>query len=325
MTKGAFILSLDFELIWGTLDLHGPEAFRAACEFEREVVVDRLLRLLEELEVPATWLILGHLLLDSCRPQGTTPHPEIVRPRHHWVRGDWFAHDPCGDERSHPTFYGRSLVEKIRACPVPQEIGSHSFSHVIFGDPGCSRETADSELGVSARLARELGLGPRSFAFPRNRVGHLDLLPRHGIRCYRGPGPRWYERRMGSGALARMGHLADVLLATRPPVVVPEWKACGLWDIPGSMIYFPMHGRRRHLPVSLRVRRAKKGLRAAVQHGKVFHLWFHPTNLADEPDRMFEGLREILTFARDLRTSGHLDVLPMTAVADQAARHAGRA
>ena len=52
-----------------------------------------------------------------------------------WERGDWFEHDPCTTETLAPTFFGRSLVEKIRACPTPQEIGSHSFSHVIFGDP----------------------------------------------------------------------------------------------------------------------------------------------------------------------------------------------
>jgi hypothetical protein len=35
LDRGAFVLSLDFELIWGTMDLLGPEAFRAACERER--------------------------------------------------------------------------------------------------------------------------------------------------------------------------------------------------------------------------------------------------------------------------------------------------
>jgi peptidoglycan/xylan/chitin deacetylase (PgdA/CDA1 family) len=316
--KGVFTLSLDFELIWGTLDLFGPDRFQAACEFERRVVIDRLLELLAEFEVPATWLVLGHLLLDSCRREGTVPHPEIHRPRHSWVEGDWFAHDPCADEQSHPTFYGRTLVEKIRACPVPQEIGSHSFSHVIFGDPGCSRDTADSELAASAGLAAAIGLKPRSFAFPRNSVGHLDLLTRHGLRGYRGPGPRWYERRVRSWGLDRIAHLAEVLAAVRPPVVTPEWTEHGLWSIPGSMIYFPMHGRRRHIPLSVRVRRAHKGLRAAVQHRKLFHLWFHPTNLADEPDRMFAGLRDVLARARALADSGQLDILPMAEVAERA-------
>ena len=316
-TRGVFTLSLDFELIWGTLDLFGPQAFRRVCEIERQLVIDRLLSLLEEMELSATWCILGHLFLDSCRREGGVAHAEIHRPRHAWVQGDWFAQDPCRDERSDPSFYGRSLVEKIRACRAPQEIGSHSFSHVIFGDSGCSPETAESELKACVRVAKDMGIAPTSFAFPRNRVGHLDLLPRHGFRCYRGPG-RWYERSATPGALERLAHLADVLGAVRPPVVLPEHAGQGLWNIPGSMIYFPMHGLRRHIPVSLRVRRARRGLAAAVEHRKVFHLWFHPTNLADEPERMFAGLREIFGEVSRLRRTGQLEVLTMGQLAARA-------
>ena len=65
------------------------------------------------------------------------------------------------------------------------------------------------------------------------------------------------------------------------------------------MIYFPMHGLRRHIPVSRRVRRARRGLDAAVRTGRVFHLWFHPTNLADEPEAMFRGLRDIFSAVRE--------------------------
>jgi peptidoglycan/xylan/chitin deacetylase (PgdA/CDA1 family) len=312
--RGVFTLSVDFELIWGTADLFGPERFRRACEIEREVVIDRLLALLEEHNVPATWCILGHLFLPSCQSSGGRPHPEIVRPRHSWVRGDWFRHDPCSDEARDPLFYGRSLVEKILACRVPQEIGSHSFSHVIFSDDGCSRETAASELGACIRAAKELGIEPRSFAFPRNGVGHLDLLPEFGFACYRGPAPRWYERRETPRTIDRVARLLTVLTASTPPVVTPEPVIGGLWNIPASMIYFPGHGIRRRIPAERRVRRALKGLDAAVGKQGVFHLWFHPTNLADEPEAMFTGLRAILQHACGLRRRGELAVEPMGAL-----------
>ena len=309
--RGVFTLSLDFELLWGTVDLFGPERFRRACEVEREIVVDRLLSLLEEFEIPATWCILGHLLLAECRSSNGRAHPEIVRPRHAWVRGDWLQHDPCSDETRAPLFYGRSLVERILACRVPQEIGSHSFSHVIFSDSGCSRETAASELQASVAAARDLGLTLRSFAFPRNGVGHLDLLPEFGFTSYRGPAPRWYERREPLTGWHRIAHLWSVLAASTPPVVTLETAGASLVNVPASMIYFPMHGPRRHIPLSRRVRRARKGIDAAIRTGRVFHLWFHPTNLADEPETMFRGLREIFTAVHDGRRQGRLSVESM--------------
>jgi peptidoglycan/xylan/chitin deacetylase (PgdA/CDA1 family) len=318
-SKGIFTISLDFELIWGTLDLFGPDGFANHCVAEREHVIDRLLDLFTEFDVPATWCILGHLFLDQCRSIDGVKHPEIVRPSHKWCAGDWFERDPGGTEGSQPVFFGRSLVRKIQSCPVPQEIGSHSFSHVIFGDAGCSRLTAASELTTCVRVADEMGIRLRSFAFPRNEPGHLDLLPEHGFACYRGVEPNWYYKPRWPSAVRRLAHLSDVIVAARPPVVVPEVDNTGLVNIPGSMIYFPRHGFRRYIPNSLRVKRAAKGLRAAADQKRIFHLWFHPTNLAGDQqtmDAMFGGLSRILEYAQSLRRRGEIEVLSMGQIAD---------
>ena len=315
--RGVFTISIDFELIWGTLDLFGPDKFQSACKVERETVVDRLLDLFAEFDISATWCILGHLMLGRCGPENGYKHPEIVRPVHSWHQMDWFVNDPGGSETSAPLFFGRSLVEMIRSCPVAQEIGSHSFSHVIFGDIGCSRETAASEVSACVRAARELGIEMRSFAFPRNVVGHLDVLREHGFACYRGPEQNWYFGSRWPTAVKRLCHLLDVIAATTPQVVSPQLSKHGIWNIPGSMIYFPMHGIRRFLPNSLRVKRAIKGLDAAVKQKRIFHLWFHPTNFADEIDLMFTGLRRILEHAACLRANDQLSIQPMGALVSQ--------
>jgi peptidoglycan/xylan/chitin deacetylase (PgdA/CDA1 family) len=321
--RGVLTISLDLELIWGTLDLFGPERFRRACEIERSVIVDRLLDLFSEFDVQATWLVLGHLMLDRCASQNGKKHPEIVRPSHSWHRQDWFEHDPGGVEDDRSIFLGRSLMEKIRACRAPQEIGCHSFSHVIFGDAGCSAETAESEIEASLAAARDLGIEMQSFAFPRNEIGHLDVLRKHGFTCYRGPEPQWYERQPWPLTVKRVARSLAVLAADEPPVVLPEQTESGLWNIPGSMIYFPMHGLRKYIPVSFRVRRAIKGLDAAARLKKIFHLWFHPTNLADETDKMFAGLRSILEHASLLRSREELLILPMRSMVPMAATRIG--
>jgi peptidoglycan/xylan/chitin deacetylase (PgdA/CDA1 family) len=312
---GRFVLTLDFELIWGTLDLFGPERFRRACEVERAEAFGRLLDLLDEFQIPATWCVLGHLFLDRCREEGGVVHPEIVRPRHAWAKGDWFAADPRSDEAHAPLFYGRSLVRQLLERKVAHEVGSHSFSHVIFGDPGCSEATAASELLASRKCAAELGVSPTSFVFPRDSVGHLRLLPEHGFTCYRGASPSWYESRVLPGSIRRLGHLIDVLSMRTPPTVRPVTAANGLINLPGSMIYFPAHGLRRLLPVAARVRRAIRGLRRAVSNGQTFHLWFHPTNLADHTEDMLGGLRAILLAVDRMRMAGRLQVTTMRSAA----------
>ena len=307
--RGIFTISLDFELIWGTRDKYGIEKFREACRVEREVVIDRLLKLFVEFEFPATWCIVGHLMLDRC-----TQHRDIVPPQHSWCK-DWFGLDPYSDEASAPLFYGRSLVQKIQQCKIPQEIGSHTFSHVIFGDPGCSRETARTELNACVRAASELGIRMESFVFARNSVGHLDALREFGFRIYRGAEPQWYEGM--SGTLKRIARLSTIVAASNPPVVLPIDEGNGLWNVPASMLYFPMHGVRRFVPMHLRVKRAIKGMDAAARQKRIFHLWFHPTNLADHMETMFEGLEKIFEHARALREQGRLEFLPMKSLIPQ--------
>jgi len=314
LKRGVFTISLDFELIWGTLDLLGVEGFGEQCRIEREVVIDRLLDLFEEFDVSATWCILGHLFLESCEAQDGVKHPELVRPNHSWHPGDWFERDPCGNIGTDPYFYGADLVRKIRDCKVYQEIGSHSFSHVIYGDNGCSAEAARTDLAACLESAAKLEVNMRSFVFPRNEIGHLDLVKDAGFDIYRGAEPNWFENSSVPQPLRRAMRLLDVLRAAEPPVVVPEKDPSGLWNIPGSAMFFPMNGIRRYLPMSRRIKRARKGLNAAVSKRKIFHLWFHPTNMSDETETMFAGLRDILEAADKLRGEGRLDILPLAKI-----------
>jgi peptidoglycan/xylan/chitin deacetylase (PgdA/CDA1 family) len=314
--SGYFTVSFDFELIWGTIDLAGLEGFRRSCEREREHVVERVVALLAQYEIPATWYTVGHLMLECCAPKDGVKHPEIVRPSHKWSRGDWFSEDPGGDEIAAPLFFARSLLRKVRSCHTRQEIGCHSFSHVVFGDPGCSPECAESEVLASLRAAEKLGLRPCSFGFPRNRVGHLDVLARYGFESFRGPEPHWYGQ--GEWPLwwgGRLMALVEATLAVTPPVVWPRRTSEGIVDVPGSMVYLPRHGIRRLIPVSQRVRRGLRGLRRAARTGRVFHLWMHPTNLAYDTEAMLAGLERIFEYAAELRDLGRIRCLTVSEMA----------
>jgi hypothetical protein len=108
----------------------------------------------------------------------------------------------------------------------------------------------------------------------------------------------------------RFGHLLEILSARTPVCVMPQENQ-GMWSIPGSMLYTPAFGLRRYLPVWLRVLRANRGLNAALRQKRLFHLWFHPTDLTRRTEAMLDGLRQIFERAASLRDAGQLDILPM--------------
>jgi peptidoglycan/xylan/chitin deacetylase (PgdA/CDA1 family) len=293
LQTGIFTISLDFELIWGTLDKPKHARFRRLCAIEREVVIDRLLALFNEYRISATWCTVGHLFLSSKDRNG--------------IR--------VADEEA-PIFYGRDLLEKIRSCPTPQEIGSHSFTHRIFNDPRCTRAVAEQEMADSVRVARAIGLELKSFVYPRNKIGHVDVLPGYGFTSFRGQDATWYSHTPQRRWFHRAGHLLDMFCATTPPTVMPEWHPAGIWEIPGSMLYTPSHGFRRIVPARARVHRARKGLRAAADQKRMFHLWFHPTDVVVRNKAMIDGLRQILETASALREAGRLNILSMSQVTD---------
>jgi hypothetical protein len=300
LQSGIFTVSLDFELIWGTLDKSKHTRFRRLCAIEREEVIGRLLALFSEYGISATWCTVGHLFLDRSYDNGKS----------------------CTDVDA-PIFYGRDLIEMIRNCAVPQEIGSHTFTHKIFDDPACTRSVAEEELSASIKAAQAIGLNMTSFAFPRNCVNHVDLLPKHGFTAFRGRDRQWYADTSQRRWFHRVGHLLDMFCATAPSPVLPVWHEAGIWEIPGSMLYTPSHGLRRVLPARARVHRARKGLRAAAAQKKIFHLWFHPTDVVVRKEAMLDGLRQILEYASELREAGRLSILPMSGITDLMT-HAGQ-
>jgi peptidoglycan/xylan/chitin deacetylase (PgdA/CDA1 family) len=318
--RPALVISLDQEFIWGSFDHTAPSAFVAAHPDPRGTV-RALLEVFDEFDVPVTWAIVGHLFLESCaRGDDGRAHPEITRPRYDWYPGDWLGADPCTDRTRDPLFYGDDVLDMVQGARAKHEIACHSFSHLVYGDPGCSAAAAEADLKACVEAAARRGITLRSFVFPRNREGHHELLRRHGFTSFRGEEPAWW--RDLPGAAKRAGHLFDQATARPPPIVTPSEKLPGLWNIPGSLLLLHRHGVRRYIPFAARKRRIVAGLSEAVRQGGIFHLWFHPHNLSFDRDGLFRVLRGGLREAARLRDRGVLDVCPMGTVTQRLAASA---
>lgn len=317
LRRGVFTLSLDFELVWGSRDLtEDPSALVDEARITREQVFEPLLAMLEDRDIQATWATVGHLFLGGATRGPDGLHPGHPPPAHAWRRRPWFEEVPAGTESEHPAWYGGTLVDRLVASR--QEVASHSFSHPIFGDPGCSRETADAELARCVALAADRGIALRSFVFPRNVAGHIDLLAAHGFTCWRPVEPSWSSHPGIPKPVSRAAHLAEVALGCTPPTVVPVRDRHGLWQLAGSATFLPAHGIRRAIPMRQRVRRAVRGIDRAVSERRVSHLYLHPINFAAAPSRMLGALARVLDAAVARRAAGELDVLSMGQVAIEA-------
>ncbi len=312
------MLSLDTEMAWGTLHNRGFGTRAHLFDGTRDVV-RRLLALHEEFEIEATWATVGALFLDGYKPaaegiHADVKHPELIRPNYSWLKDDWLDPVPNGDIYSAPHWYGADLVREIADCRTPQEIASHTFSHLLVDAEGCSRESFDTDLKACVSVAKDWGIELKSLVFPRNGIAHLDVPKANGFTSFRGnvsaPWQNWFPGPLGRAARGFQWTLPVPPLTTRPRIVE------GMWDFPATTLYLHREGFAGRIPVGFRVDRVKRGIRQAINRGELFHLYFHPFNLATDPDRLLNGLRKIYRVVADERDKGRLENLTMEQHAD---------
>lgn len=278
---GSVVLSIDAELGWGFPDTPVPQQRVDAARTGWQALVD----MLDRYQVPATWAIVGHLFLAECDRHHET-HPR--GPNQFLVERTALADRP--DLRFAP-----ELIDRVRTAAVDHEIASHSFSHVLFGAEETTTEVARTELEWALEAADDADR-MHSFVFPRNSIGHRDVLAEWGFGAYRGRSPY---------ALSAMRKLATAtILRPRPKLVAPSIDDYGLVNVPASLYLFGFEGRARRLVQPLRgdpiVRHAVRGIDAAADSDDgIFHLWLHPNNVVD--DAAVERLDRIFQYVDDRR------------------------
>lgn len=313
--RGTMVVSLDLELCWGRFDKVPVSALEADAEEER-IQIKRLLSLLDRYEIPATWAMVGHLMLPGCSRESGGAHADVMpRPAYSWFPKDWYVHDPCTSAGHAPGWYAPDILDWIRGMKVRHEIASHSFAHIYYGDPECSVAAARADLSAAMAAAAEQSVSLKSFVFPRNQVGHLDVLREQGICTYRGADPTPFRK--SKGKLYKTLSFLDQLFGLAPKAVCAEEVMPGLWNIPGNHFYMARNGIRKLIPIASRVWKGKQGIRQAVKTGGVYHLWFHPFNLNTDADAMLSGLERLFAYADRLRAKGVLEIATMN---DYAAR-----
>ncbi|PSP77008.1 hypothetical protein BRC81_11755 [Halobacteriales archaeon QS_1_68_20] len=305
--RGTFVVSLDTELGWGCFDTVGVDHYREAYENTR-AVIDGLCDLFDAYRAPTTWAVVTHMLTD-CGGRHDEPDPEFD-----WI-DSWYGRAPCSAGVDRDLWYAPDVLERIRSADVDHELGVHGYSHMILGAPGCTRAAATAEIRRAMEVVEEFDLDVETFVFPRNRIGHLDVLEEFGVEYYRGLDARWYEA-SAPRPLRRVCRFGDEFTRRTPPTVTPRARA-GMVELPGSQIFRPDDGYWRYTPPGTQVERAKKGLERAADRGEVFHLWFHPFNFGSDPEGHLDLFERVLSYAADLRRDDRLEILPI----DEACRN----
>jgi len=279
--SGEFVISLDFELLWGVRDHATRDTYGTNVLGGREAI-PRILDLFERHGICATWATVGLLMAESRDELIASLPPPELRPHYSDPRLSNYAYlDEVGeDERRDPHYYGMSLVRRIAGCPG-QEIGTHTHSHFYCLEPGQTIDAFEADLVAAHRLAEIKGITLRSIVFPRNQFSpdHLRTCAQKGINIYRGnPGPWAYRAADGAGQtpLRRALRLADAHTGVLGPKTYIK-QSGSPQNIPASQFLRPKTGKLARLHPA-HIQTIKRAMTVAAQQAAGFHLWWHPHN-----------------------------------------------
>lgn len=322
--RGAFVVSLDFELHWGVRD-----ALSCSGPYRENLLgvwraVPALLRLFDSYGIRATWATVG-LLFARSEEEMKSFIPSVL-PAYQDIELSPYGQPVGHSEQDDPLHYAPSLIEAVLATPG-QEIATHTFSHYYCLEKGNTPEAFAADLESALAISRRWGVDVRSIVFPRNQynAGYDDILREAGVTCYRGVQAGWMYSTSGglkANPAVRLGRLADSYL----PIAGSgnaTWEELrqesGLCNVRASRFLRPYSPRIRDLE-RIRLRRIESGLRRAALAGEIFHLWWHPHNFGVHLKENLELLRHVLDRFAELRSKYGIESLTMAEVADQACK-----
>lgn len=323
MKKGTFVFSIDVELAWGKvhrkrMNLHGLSKIYKKVRSNLGLVTP----LFEKYRIPVTWVILGHVALDHCECVNGRPHPEMLRPEYSWLEEDWYRYDPCSNLEVAPAWYGKDIVDNIvgyvKNSNLPHDIACHSFSHQMFGDPGCNRELAEAEVKKCIEIMKkEYGIVPKVFGFPRDSIGHIDVLKENGFIAFRDMIPKLYPcLEMDRTFLIAVKTLFSLFvqglsyyIVSSPHVVMPR-LVHGLWTVPGSLAF----GSKPMIPCELVTLKAMKGVKRCISEGKILCMYTHLQEFTWNKNAL-PNLERILNYVRQEERKGNLCVKTIRQIA----------
>ena len=293
---GTFIISIDCEGKWGIPACDGPidRSFLTRSTLIR--AYESLVTTLSAHEVPATFAFVMAFTLTMAELDEWMPRlTDVEVDGSNWMRNFRRA-QAAGNLDG---WFCPEAFDLVRDAGT-HEIGCHGFRHVPLGKYKITPEEAAYELRSATELARFKGVAPKTFVFPMNYVGNINLLAEEGYVGFRNANPVL-------GRHGRLGNLVrefNIWEASQDP----EPSAFGLVSIPGGYFLNWRHGLRRAVPKAVALFRWLSILNDAVANDRVAVLWLHPHNLCNGQGtvKLFE---EILRIASQLREAKGLSIM----------------
>lgn len=327
--KSTFIISLDFELLWGVRDKRTIETYGENIRGVRQVIPS-LLNLFDKYQIHASFASVGFLFAKN--KEDLMAHMPDTLPNYSLQKYSPYENGYLNSigisEQDDIYHYGASLINMILQHPG-QELASHTFSHYYCLEKA-SLQSFEEDMIAAKKIALDnYGIDLKSVVFPRNQYSnpHLKIIEKLGFTSFRGNEYSFIYRprkndeqnkfikalRLLDSYINLTGHHCFELKLERGTIV----------NLPASRFLRPYSKRLKWFN-SIRLNRIKNSLTFAAKNKQAYHLWWHPHNFGINLKENLASLEEILKHYKKLNSSFGMQSKSMKEIAEEVLlNHAG--
>jgi peptidoglycan/xylan/chitin deacetylase (PgdA/CDA1 family) len=306
--QGMFVISLDFELHWGSIDKQLlTEEVKKHLQTTKKVLPS-ILDLFQENQIHATWAVVGMLFNQSAqewilnKPKHSTQFYTSFD-RHYKIEN--FKNFILNLDAEY--FFAPALISKINQTNG-QEIGSHSYGHFCYHELGSNIEEFKQDLIAAKSIASSKGIELHSLVFPRNQYNKdcLQICNDLEISIVRLNPLSWYwngdSRFSIAGKIFRTldnFNITDTSKVYRLEKILEE-NPSPPYRLRASRILKPWK-KHSFLLNRLKIERIKREMTFAAQSKSYYHLWWHPENFGEHPVECMKELTDIVNHFNTLK------------------------
>lgn len=296
--NGTFIISLDFELLWGLAGWTQKQIEMYKPHVEGSLLaLKRIIEVLARYDMKCTVAFVGGM---NCR---STKELNNVAPKlhPHYSNSLFSSYESLipNIDNLYPSnlFFCKDVITEL-SQNHNVELASHTYSHYCCLEEGQSSREFEADICVAVNEAKNSDISFKTIIFPRNQVSthYLNICSEYGLTHYRGNLENFLYRSEHTPkkySLRRMLRLLDtyVNLSGYNTYMYPK-KEGKMINVPGSRFFRPFSSNLAILE-PLKVKRVLDSIEYAAKHSQIYHLWWHPHNFGLHTEKNINQLEKI--------------------------------
>ena len=293
--RGSFVISLDFELLWGVFDVVDYKE-KEQYFLNTRKVIPAVLEIFDQNKIHATWAVVG-MLFHKDWAEWKYHQPGVIPGYDNTNLSAYKFGNNIATAETENFVFAPEIIRKIKHTDG-QEIATHTYSHYYCLEKGQQEEQFTEDLKKAVQVAEQMNIKLKSLVFPRNQLQekYLRICANLGIENVRSNPSAWYWKDTSAETFTtKIFRSGDAYLPLgKKTYALSELVQKREMPLEQKTSRFLRPVEKNSALRKMKLRRIREEMTKAAKNAEIYHLWWHPHNFGNKPEESLNDLRSII-------------------------------